>query len=832
MSEATVMDEGPGPPDTASELCTALAGELRNSGFSRLVASASSESLSLARARSSVWSLGLTQTTVAWAELTLAFAAVYRIGDAVWLYAVAGGYVATTRWEAVEDELFGVRTGASTGGQQLKQCALWLVASVAAAVLAIAISDPASIVVTHLIPAVVVFGGALLAALGIAMFRLLTGRVPGVERGMALVVPIGIVALFVPLFTQELWVVADALAWWPGPLLLIFIVSPLLFFLYRQLRHSVPDAFVNAGERLAKSEAGGGGPAGLQQLWDVGDLKRYQHQADAERLLRTAFDESTAGRSAAAIARVVRRSFNVPLAMNLIPVVAGVVFLMSAYMYALAWVTLDVGVVGGWLAPPNTPDPSPAPTHTLSVLGLVITFPVGPYLIVAAVLGLVATAIFLGSALTQEEYRAVLADNLIVGRVEECLRLALPYRSILEALRRSHSRWIHGEKGAVTFSDIVTGDDGRVRREARAWYPMWLHWVAPPGGGAYVFVVNTRAFAASISVYPTGADRPVATGQGGQPARFETAEGHEYDIVVDSVPTGGVATGPVSVQWRPAPGPANDDFADALPIDGLTGSVEGDLTYATREEGERHHLGYPGGRSIWYRWQAPHDARVLFEASAGDLPALVAVYRGTWLDNLTPVGTDDQRDFDRVEIAADGGREYYVVVDGIEGNESRVRLSWWPATPPDNDDFHDAQLLTGPNGVVSGQNRKATREPDEPEHLRFGGADHSVWYRWVAPETRWIVMETANTRIDTVLAVYTGTELASLKCVAANDDAPGRFTSRVCFLARRGTTYHVAVDGYMGASGAFDLRWQTLSGLQTLKAPWLAGHGFMSRRLA
>jgi hypothetical protein len=66
-------------------------------------------------------------------------------------------------------------------------------------------------------------------------------------------------------------------------------------------------------------------------------------------------------------------------------------------------------------------------------------------------------------------------------------------------------------------------------------------------------------------------------------------------------------------------------------------------------------------------------------------------------------------------------------------------------------------------------------------------------------------ISTRGSNVDTLLAVYTGTELPRLSRVAANDDADELPTSRVAFAVRKGTTYQIAVDGYQGMQGTIRL---------------------------
>jgi PASTA domain len=127
------------------------------------------------------------------------------------------------------------------------------------------------------------------------------------------------------------------------------------------------------------------------------------------------------------------------------------------------------------------------------------------------------------------------------------------------------------------------------------------------------------------------------------------------------------------------------------------------------------------------------------------------------------------------------------------------------AAPPANDYFADAAPLVGDSGSAAGSTIDATKEPHEPDHAADLGG-HSVWYRWTAPRDGLATFETCGSAFDTLLAVYTGAAIATLAEVDANDDACGA-GSRVVFVAASGTTYRVAVDGWDGAAGVFNLSW-------------------------
>jgi hypothetical protein len=124
-----------------------------------------------------------------------------------------------------------------------------------------------------------------------------------------------------------------------------------------------------------------------------------------------------------------------------------------------------------------------------------------------------------------------------------------------------------------------------------------------------------------------------------------------------------------------------------------------------------------------------------------------------------------------------------------------------PSAPPMNDLFTNAQTLLGGFDSTSGNTTNATKGPGEPNHAgNPGGA--SVWYQWEAPDSKPVTIDTIGSSFNTLLAVYTGTNLSNLSVVASNDDiGPGVLQSRVTFNAVANTVYDIAVDGYNGATG-------------------------------
>ena len=145
---------------------------------------------------------------------------------------------------------------------------------------------------------------------------------------------------------------------------------------------------------------------------------------------------------------------------------------------------------------------------------------------------------------------------------------------------------------------------------------------------------------------------------------------------------------------------------------------------------------------------------------------------------------------------------------------------------PANDNFANAQPLSGTSAIAKGTNVGATKEPGEPDHAgNKGGA--SVWYVWTPTVSGVYTADTFGSSFDTLLAAYTGTAVDALTTVASDDDTGTGQTSSITFTAAAGTTYHFAVDGFNGDTGAITLNLGPTSSLPQIIAfvPPSAGAG-------
>jgi hypothetical protein len=124
------------------------------------------------------------------------------------------------------------------------------------------------------------------------------------------------------------------------------------------------------------------------------------------------------------------------------------------------------------------------------------------------------------------------------------------------------------------------------------------------------------------------------------------------------------------------------------------------------------------------------------------------------------------------------------------------------AAPPANDDFADAVAVSLPDHAT-GTIDEATLEPGEPgtEGEVF---TRSVWYAYTPATQQRVRVETCGSTFSARATVYTGASVDHVTEVArTNGGCDGG--GRGYFTAAAGTTYHIAVTGYIDEEGEVSL---------------------------
>jgi hypothetical protein len=133
-----------------------------------------------------------------------------------------------------------------------------------------------------------------------------------------------------------------------------------------------------------------------------------------------------------------------------------------------------------------------------------------------------------------------------------------------------------------------------------------------------------------------------------------------------------------------------------------------------------------------------------------------------------------------------------------------------------NDNFANRFPLIGSIVTKTGSNVGSTAEPGEPidDPAEDQGKAPSVWFTWSAPCSFTVTqpnsfIDTIGSNFDTVLAVYTGSTLSTLRLFAVDDDSAPNFTSRVpgtdpgpsTLNVVAGTVYQIRVRSFGTSTG-------------------------------
>lgn len=179
------------------------------------------------------------------------------------------------------------------------------------------------------------------------------------------------------------------------------------------------------------------------------------------------------------------------------------------------------------------------------------------------------------------------------------------------------------------------------------------------------------------------------------------------------------------------------------------------------------------------------------------------------IDNPTAaqsLGTTAATTYDDLTTAVGETYFYRVKASNLDGTSafSASDAGFRGSAVTSNDAFANRATLTGDNGSDSASNAAATKESGEPNHAGNVGGK-SLWWSWTAPQTGTFTVDTVGSSFDTLLAVYTGSNVSGLTVRGSDDDSGGNLVSRIVVQVSAGTTYAIAVDGYGAASGTVNL---------------------------
>lgn len=195
------------------------------------------------------------------------------------------------------------------------------------------------------------------------------------------------------------------------------------------------------------------------------------------------------------------------------------------------------------------------------------------------------------------------------------------------------------------------------------------------------------------------------------------------------------------------------------------------------------------------------DSQPVFVTVAGVTNATVVAYIAG-MSNLTfandgqppDVKSNDFVYSATLPVPASGTVPVMLVVNAAGRPSATNSFSYSVVPAPINDNFANAIKIPAPGATYVSNNRYATLELGEPQHDGDANAAASLWWSWTPSSSGSVLVDTTGSRVDNVLAVYTGGLLSSLFPVgSASSDVAHLRPSRVSFNAQAGQTYRIAL---------------------------------------
>jgi hypothetical protein len=252
-----------------------------------------------------------------------------------------------------------------------------------------------------------------------------------------------------------------------------------------------------------------------------------------------------------------------------------------------------------------------------------------------------------------------------------------------------------------------------------------------------------------------------------------------------------------------------------------------DRTYvtagATVEAGESAPcipLGSTIGSTVWIEYIADRNGRLFIDLTGTDFDASVVVYSPESATSFlpSPPGGNlhsvacnlSQGDGDSMSLEIRRGTAYWIQIGGVNGAVGNARIRATCECRPPNDDFSEyaPSLYVNPyepETTRTVSTALGTTQPGEIQPCANVGA--TVWYAIFAETPGDIVLDTAGSTFDTVLAIYQvrpdfagwPPTLADLQLVACEDDGAG--PAAITLDNDLYQQYYVQVGGANGASG-------------------------------
>ena len=265
--------------------------------------------------------------------------------------------------------------------------------------------------------------------------------------------------------------------------------------------------------------------------------------------------------------------------------------------------------------------------------------------------------------------------------------------------------------------------------------------------------------------------------------------------------------------------PVNDNFANRIHLPYSYKACEtGTTSGATTESSEP--VTNPGAvgphPSVWYEWTPPNYSNEPMDFQIDTLGSVAETYLEVFTGNdffspLVLIESDHNSGAggkSQLTLNTNGDVNYKIRVSSPITSEGTFNLNITAlpgGSPPTNDDFANAELLTGYDDSTSGTTVGATAECGEP----LGGdfyqeTTNSVWYKWIPPQTgRVRIALTASSGL--ALTLVRGTTLTNIVAVQGFLISSNGVENYDYVSVEGGVEYYFNVQGIGGTEATFSL---------------------------
>lgn len=246
-------------------------------------------------------------------------------------------------------------------------------------------------------------------------------RTISLARRIPFLLPVALLVVFLPLLTEDLWAIGAEIGVQLAAVGIVAVGPPLVLLIVRYWRVDVAAELAEASESI-----GGDSDSAQADLVEVlAGLASNDSEApplktdDLREFVRDAYEADSVRRAVVALGQF-RRVFRRRVVVRLVALVGGVGVSLASFIFVLAWAAIPIAVSSDWSG-------VNVQTTTLAFAGLEAEMPTSPYVEVAVLLAIVATAAFLAFALTEDHYSAVMSRVLVSDPARLWVLLAAPY---------------------------------------------------------------------------------------------------------------------------------------------------------------------------------------------------------------------------------------------------------------------------------------------------------------------------------------------------------------------------------------------------------------------